>query len=87
MNNSPIPSITPITPLLGGLVWADHQLRPHILIKVLTAQRFQLHRALLQRQALVVRVLRHLRSHVVADNRVQASYQHETGESVSIIDV
>lgn len=60
-------------PLLG----AQHQFRPNISVKVFLAQCLELHRTLLERRPLLVRILGHLRSHVVADDWVQAGYKHK----------
>jgi hypothetical protein len=56
----------------------NHQLGPDQLVKVFLTQRLQLHRALLQREALLVRILRHFASHVVANLRVEACHEHKT---------
>ena len=65
------------------LLRAQHQLRPYILVKVFLAQRFQLHRALLQRQPLLMRILRHFRRHIIPNDRIQARHEHKTNYGVS----
>ena len=60
------------------LLRPNHQLRPHQAIKLLRAQRTQLHRRLTQRQPLLMRVLGDLTRGIVANTRVQARDEHKT---------
>jgi hypothetical protein len=71
----------PAHPPLLLLLRSQHQLRADMLLKVLFTEGLELHRALLERNALLVCVLGDLGRHVVPDDRVQAGNKHQTGAS------
>ncbi len=62
--------------LLGG----QHEFGPDMFVKLLRGQRLQFHCRLLQSQTLLVSVLGHFGSHVIADDWVQTGNKHETGK-------
>lgn len=53
------------------------------MVKIFRTERIELHRALFQTKALLMRILSDLRGHVIADDWVQASDEHKTGVFVS----
>lgn len=57
---------------------SKHQLWPHSLVKVFLAQGVQLHRTLLEGDALFVRILGYFARLVVADHWVETGHQHQT---------
>lgn len=59
------------------LLRLQHQLRPYVLVEVLLAQRFQLHRTFLEGETLLVRILRHFTRHVIPNYRIQARNKHQ----------
>jgi hypothetical protein len=67
------------------LLGADHQLRTHVLVKILLAESLELHGARLQGDALLVGILCNLGRHVVSDDRVQACNKHQTVTWISQI--
>jgi len=67
---------TPIF-ILALVLGSNHQLRPDELVELGLRKGLELERALLQGDALLVRVLGHLGGHVVADLRIEAGHQHE----------
>ena len=59
------------------LLGTQHQLRPHMSIKLLLAERLELHRAFFKRKPLFVRVLGDFGRHVVADDGVETGDEHQ----------
>ena len=63
---------------LFQLLGSQHQLGADILVELLGAESLELHSALLQSKVLLVSVLGHFGGHVVTNDRVQASHEHQT---------
>lgn len=63
------------------LLRLKHQLWPDILVEISFTQRLQLHGRLFQCQALLVRILRYFGRHIVANDRIEASDQHQTANN------
>lgn len=63
-----------------GLVFAgvDHEFGTDVLVKVFFADDLELEGGLLEREALFVRVLCRFAGGIVADDGVEAGYQHQT---------
>ena len=64
-------------PLLRRVARSDHELRTHLLVKLFRCQEAKTHSRLLEREALVVRLLRRLGDVVVAETRVQGCRKHK----------
>jgi hypothetical protein len=67
-----------------GLLRRNHELGADVLVEVLGADDLELHGGLLEREAVLVRVLGGLGGGVVADDGVEAGDQHKPFMNISI---